>query len=696
MQNKMKKGIYLIIGWFMLIPAFVYGSDTLQIKMQARIQKDAILLRWAAPTPLLWKQTNRSGFRLERYTVVRNHELLADPEKRILGDTVMTARPLNEWEALVTEDNQAAVIAQALYGDDFELSEADAQGVARIINMSQELEQRFTFSLYAADQSFGAACMAGWGWRDADVKPGERYLYRIIPLLPEKNDPVVEIGFAYVSIDEYEELPAPVGLAGVWGDKSVMLVWDYGLLSHVYNSYFIERAEEGLDFVRQSGQPVSNLNNRDEQASQRLYFQDTLGENGKEYRYRVRGVTAFGEVGPPSDTITGRGKVLLAYVPHINRAIINDEGVLELEWEFDERGNTMIRGFELNRADRVAGDYRVVAGDLPAVSRSLKYGALQSSNYFTITAIALEGESRVSFPVLVQPEDTMPPAIPESLTGEVDTLGVVTLQWRGNREPDLLGYKVYRGQVKGEEWVPLFDAAWRDTVYRDTIEVHNLNANVYYVITAVDMRYNQSVFSKILELKKPDMTPPLSPVISGYGITAGGIEIRWTCSPDADVAEHRLYRIEKGRDGIPEVLKRFPGGKVSGYTDPDIVSGVRYTYSVTAVDSSGLESVPTPSLTAFSNRVAPKNNRIDRLDAVVDKEHGMIKLVWSDRLQEVAHYELYKGEGDLPLSTWKTVPGWQYEILDEGLIVNVKYHYLIRAVFQQGGNSESKSITINL
>lgn len=136
------------------------AQDSASIRVRYSVQQDAVLLRWGADTPYAWKKTNRSGFRIERYTVSRGKEVLVVPEKKVLVE-VLKALPLQEWIPYVERDDNAGIIAQALYGEDFQLTGEDSQGFARMINMAQELDQRFTFSLYAADQNFDIACLAG-------------------------------------------------------------------------------------------------------------------------------------------------------------------------------------------------------------------------------------------------------------------------------------------------------------------------------------------------------------------------------------------------------------------------------------------------------------------------------------------------------------------------------------------------------
>ncbi len=690
----MKRRIVCLFLFCLTGISLIAAPDTARIHVRARVQQDAILLRWAAETPLAWKQTNRSGFRVERYTVVRNGALLEEPEKVVLNDgKVVRAEPLESWIPLLATNDNAGIIAQALYGEGFELTGGDAQGLARIVNLAQELEQRFTFSLYAADQDFEMACLAGWGFRDFSVKKNERYLYRIFPATPEDSIRI-HLGSVYTGLDEYRPLPRPLGLDAIWNDRSVLLSWSYGALAEHYNSYYIEKAGEDGIFRRLPGRPVSNLNNRDNRISERIVYADSLADNVHVYSYRVRGISAFGELGPESDTVSGQGVQKLVYVPVIRRALVDDAGRLDLEWEFAAEGEELLKEFELRRSERADGGYRTVVRGISPGLRSLKYADLPATSYFTIAAIPWEGKERVSYPVLVQPLDTIPPAIPQSVTGHVDSLGKVTLSWRRNTESDLLGYVVYRANLKNEEPYPLSDVVCQDTCYVDSVEIRNLNPEVFYYVVAVDKRYNRSSLSERLDLRKPDVIPPLSPLIDNYRITHRGIEIHWIPSPDEDVCEHLLYRAEKGRDSV--LLERFAGNTIDHYLDTTFETGKRYVYSIYAEDKGGLRSSGTPSLAVDAPRIKAGVQAVERFDAVVDKEHLLVKLIWSDNLKGVRAYELYRREGDHPMTLWKTLPGWQTEVTDERIAVGMEYEYMLRAIFEQGGNSQVKKILFSL
>lgn len=687
------KDIYLF-----LLLALVWGShpvsgqDSARIMLRARVQKDAILLRWATTTPLSWKQTNRSGFRIERYTLVRNKQVLTPSEKKVLAENVR-AIPLEAWMTYIEKDDNAGIIAQALYGDSFELTGGDEEGVATMINMAQELEQRYTFSLYAADQNFDVACLAGWGFKDTDVKKGERYLYRVIPATYEDSCRI-EMGAVFTGTDEYRPLPRPQEFTAIWNDKSVMLAWNYSALADVYNSYYIEKSRDGKNFERIEGRPVSSVDERQKEGSQRLFYVDSLADNRTVYYYRLRGVSAFGEWGPVSDTVSGKGLNVLPYVPSIRKALINGEGELEMEWQFDDLGVEFIECFQLRVSDKANGVYRTVVDQISPAARSLKYDRLHSGSYFTIKAVALEGESRVSYPVLVQPLDTVPPVVPVGLRGTIDSLGIVRLEWTPNTEPDLSGYIVFRAFTATEEAIPLFDVPLSDTCFVDTVEIKNLNPIVYYQIIALDKRYNRSGLSERVEVVKPDVIPPVSPVFSDYHIQGKGIELIWVNSPDTDVQHHLLYRQEYGSKDSAGLLCRFPGNSIDRFVDTTAIAGKKYRYTIFAVDRSNLVSLPTPPMTLIAPKTMRKDSGISGFDAVVDKQNLLIKLVWRSELQDIRSYEIYKSEGDASYSLWKSLPGWQREVLDDHVAVSMKYRYMIRALFEKGGNSGIREIII--
>ena len=662
------------------------AQDSLKVSILSNVKENVIQLRWAVNSPMAWKQTNQYGFRVERFTVVRHNVILEQPEKAILAQVLRPA-PLDHWKDLATSNNYAAIIAQALYGADFKLTGDDAQGISKFLALAQEQEQRYLFSMYAADLCFPAAVLAGWGFEDKTAKAGERYLYRITSLVPA-GKLMIQQGSVYVSLKEDNTLPQPQELTAVFGDKSVMLTWNYGILKKYYNAYHIEKSSDGKSFKRLSDIPFTNLNTQDGKPADRMYHIDTLANNLSEVYYRIIGVNAFGEESPPSEIVKGQGKNKLIYVPHITKAVPNATGGFDVSWEFDKRGNNLVKHFELQRSNTDRGPFQTVVKEIASDKREVACDNLLASNYFVITAIPHDGDPVSSFPVLVQPLDTIPPAAPMGLTGAVDTLGVVRLQWTANTEKDLLGYRIYRAQTKDEELVPLTDVAVRSNQFIDTLNILNLNSKVYYAVTALDQRYNQSAPSVKTELQKPDVVRPSPPLISNYKVTDQGIVLEWITGGEESIAALNLYRKESGSDAN-KLINTFNDKTIRTYTDKTTEGGRYYEYTLICVTASGLSSAPSPLVKVRASAKVNEAIGISSFTAKRDRKKKGIVLTWEHALSDVKQFELYKGEVGGNVYLWKIVQGYEKGIVDVEVGVDRDYEYLIRPVFESGRNGQT-------
>lgn len=691
------KNVYTLMA-VLLMPLLLLsqnqGKKAPQVRMIGRADsnRNAIYLRWASATPNSWKLNNKYGFILERYTVIRNKQMLPVPEKLVLGATPLKPRALEEWETLAKKDNNAAVIAQALYGEDFNVSIND-KGAAKILAQSQELEQRFSFSLYAADNSFEGALMAGWAFVDKNVKADEKYLYRLKPAAPAKLLAADSVS-VFISPAEYEPLPAVQEVIARFGNRGVILNWDIQMLSQYFASYYVEKSDDGgASFKKVNGLPVSNFDNGTGKQT-RMFFMDSLKENGKEYQYRVVGVNPFGQAGPPSTVIKGMGRDMLAAVPNIRNAYVDKKGVLQVNWIFDEKGNNAIRGFQLKRADNIKGPYENFGDTLAATSRTTAIKKeLGASNYFTITALAKEGEGSTSFPYLVQPEDSTPPAVPVGVKAVIDTNGIVTITWDRNTEKDLMGYKVFRAQKKGEELVPLVDSIWYGTKFRDTLSLKMLNKRSYYAVTALDTRFNQSAKSVLVEVKKPEVIPPSPAVISKFKVEGTSVTLNWIASSDSDVVSHAVYRKISGDTSKPVMVRTFPGKDTTSYTDKGLTGGKKYIYYIVAKSEGGL-TTPSEELTVITAQQANTDEaQFTRMYAYTQPEKRRIEVTWDHNLQQVAELQVYKAEGGKQLVLWKVLPAAQKGIYDTNVQANTEYQYGVMAVFTSGAFSSMKTVT---
>ena len=689
-----------------------------KIVAMARPQQDGrIMLRWAVTTPLAWRKLNEYGYELKRYTVTRNKSTLPIPMEKTIG--TFLPKPLEEWMPMVESNDNAAVMAQSIYGEGFDVEGMDQ--LSAIINLAEEQEQRFTWGLYAADQDYEVAQMAGLGFVDHEVEPNEKYIYKITSLVPESLMKIKE-GGVFIGLQDYEDLPKPLDLAVVFFDGKSMLSWNYTIHNQTYNSYFIERSVDGKNFQRLNDLPLTSLNNGDKTDPLRMFYTDSI-VNGRTYYYRIKGITPFGELSPVSDVVSGIGEKKLPYVPHITSKYYEDDKTVLLEWEFMEEGNDMITGFELNRSDNVDGTYAVVVKNIPPKARKVRYDSLLPTNYMTITALGKNGGKRTSFPALVQPVDSIPPAKPKGFTGVVDSLGVVTLTWDPNTEKDMLGYRVFKGNNKNEEYSQITVSPHEATTYYDSVSVKNLNSKVYYQLIAVDQRFNMSEPSEILELKKPDFIKPTQPVFKSYKIKDGKVYLTWANSSSDDVIRHEVYRKEGNSDDWKLVYtvdsKKYADSSMQSagsskqdydslrtdslrtaqllteqWTDENITEGEQYSYTLIAIDDSALESDPAPPLTVIvpTTSLYPP---IQGLYGEVDRKAGTITIHWKAYTEpNASKITIFKGVQEKTMNLLKETPMDAKGIVDSKVKPNNTYEYMFRVVFRDGAVSETSTMDV--
>jgi len=114
--------------------------------------------------------------------------------------------------------------------------------------------------------------------------------------------------------------------------------------------------------------------------------------------------------------------------------------------------------------------------------------------------VKTEVEGKGSLGAPVTPTDLVPPDAPMDVVA-VPLKGGIELNWRRNREPDLLGYYVYRKKIGEEKYKKLNETLLTKELYLDK-EVE-LDQEYDYVVTAVDhsVRRNESPYSEEIRVK---------------------------------------------------------------------------------------------------------------------------------------------------------------------------------------------------
>lgn len=687
--NQYRKQLITLLFILGSISAFSQEIEVPEIKVITRSLENKVMLRWAPNMPYAWKKTNDIGFYVERVTISRNGEAVLPLETVTLNQEPIKPAPLPDWETIANNDNNAAILAQALYGKNFKIS--SQVGLDAVMEANSQQEQRFTFALLAAEQSYEAAKLAGLGLEDNTVIPGERYLYRVKIANSELFD--IKSGSGYAGADMYEELPTPIDFSVIYGDKEAQISWNFSLLKSIYTSYKVEKSLDGNNYKPLNEQPIFNAEKNTEDPTLSLFMVDSI-PNGKTIHYRLKGITSFGEVGPVTESINGEGRELLKFNPHISlKDILNDETAV-IEWEFPDEGESKIEGFELRRSNTATGMYETVVDGLSPQTRKTTYNKLRRINYFKVIAIGKNGTENPSFAAIVQPVDSIPPNPPMLLEGEIDTTGVVKLQWQKNVEPDLAGYRVYRSNNIEAEFAQITNVVYKENQFIDTIPVNNLNENIYYKVLAEDQRYNASDFSEVLTLEKPDLSAPSAPVINDYKVAKDGVQIDFIPSSSEDVVSYAVYRKDLLIDELGwEQLAVLDTLKPYSYIDTSIESGKHYSFTITALDDNQLESTPATPVAVRTERRVIKSDDI-RFNGFPNRELRIVILTWNAKAEAVVEYKLYRASKDKKLKLFKTFEGDITRYEDYELEINTDYRYGLQVVTEGGVLSEIKEIEV--
>ncbi len=686
----MKDLIALFLLSLCLSSAFSQEKDTefkRGVAILASPKKDKILLRWAPNHHVLWKKAKATGYTLERYVLYRDNKQLAEPEYKLLGEGVK-ANEKAWWEnamqdSLVSDYDWLCVAAQAIFGAEFEMIDQKQDPMMQMVHKTREQENRYSFAMFAADQSPRVSKAMGLKYTDTDIKENEMYLYRVYPT---NLNVKVDTGYVYTGVSDYEPLQKPLGVHSRVDGKRSMIIWNQFLLSTVYNAYMVERSDDGgQSFKPISKRPIVLTYGDDGDIPMNMMKTDSLPQLLKEYQYRIYGITAFGEKGPYSDLIKAMGKpqYRIAFADLDQK--INANGEVEIQWELDSLGELYVKSMQVLRAKSSTGNFLASSDVLSGKSRSYIDQEPMGTNYYKIKATGVNDDNFYSVPLLVQLQDSIPPLPPVDLEGKIDSTGLVHINWSPCKEKDINGYRVFRSNFLSDEFSQITKVHTQDTFFVDSINLYNLTPTIYYKLVAVDQRFNQSELSEVLKLQKPDTIPPVPPIFSSYEITEKGVSLAWVPSSSIDVVSEKLLR-KSGENPTCDTLENFPvTDSIRTYLDRNVKKGIGYNYCLVAEDVAGNQSAADKWLQA---EVADDGFRtkMKAVQAEAKINEGHVLISWRKPDPQVSQINIYRAVQGENLEFFQLVVGKEY-FKDTRVELNTHYTYRLQAIYKDGGKS---------
>ncbi|MEW5914054.1 MAG: hypothetical protein AB1814_15975 [Thermodesulfobacteriota bacterium] len=159
---------------------------------------------------------------------------------------------------------------------------------------------------------------------------------------------------------------------------------------------------------------------------------------------------------------------------------------------------------------------------------------------------------------------------------------VTTLQ-NGQSSPDLAGYVLLRKGPDGQKRLNM--QPFKAPAFIDKT-VANGQEYSYQVFATRQFHesYLQGQGSNWVSIKPRDMTPPKPPLDLAAASTKQGVYLRYTPSPDQDVAGYNIFRKQKGGDW-QQVNTALV--KENVFVDKAVQAEKQYFYRVQAVDEAG-------------------------------------------------------------------------------------------------------------
>jgi hypothetical protein len=662
---------------FSLIGLMVFsGTDYLDAQDQnaissvALVKENSVMLRWAPGSVPIWQTGKKYGYLITRYTIARNGTFIPDGLSKGQRLTETPVKPLDDecFDTLSISDPRASVIQEALYGKEF--AEANPENdFSSFMKAHQELEVKMGFALFLCDLSTTLSRAAGLFYEDTTVVSGERYAYSIsMANIPEG----LEVGPSVVVADAglMTALPLIIDVQSVFIDRAVKFRWPVSIYRGIYSAYILEKSETGKDFFPVSELPLVSLS--ENESPDYFTYSDSLSTNDKLTWYRIKGITPFGEKGPPSETIKGKGIPDFSSYASIDTAWVAD-GRITIRWRLTESSQSPVKEIYILRSNKYNGLYETL-NRKPLASRDNLYtdNNPDASNYYQLLLIGNNSQKSYSFPYFIQTEDSEPPDAPEKLAGKVDSSGIVTIIWEKNDEPDLLGYKVFRANSPEEDFISLAQEISANNLWHDTINLNTLTQKIFYQVIAIDKNYNSSDYSEILELTRPDTIPPPPALIAKIEVLDGKAVLQFEKSPGNDISSYELYR-EVEDDSILFKVNSWIGSLPELYEDTPAIKEKTFYYSLKTIDNSGNSS-------ENGRYVFIPSSTIQQIDPVAEQsaDGSVIKIHWDIPGEFNAGKTLiYRSAGNDPISLYTTLAGSSGQFEDNEIELGTTYHYRI-------------------
>ena len=146
-------------------------ANKINISLKTVFKDGKVYLRWAPANFFTWKKGIDLGYTVERREWRKDNFLI--PLAEVFNSSkilISKHKPVREedWEPFAEQNDLAGVAAGMMYGDSLDVL-ASGNTMMSVINKAKDNENRFGFSLFAADQDPVVAQWMGLTYEDNNL-----------------------------------------------------------------------------------------------------------------------------------------------------------------------------------------------------------------------------------------------------------------------------------------------------------------------------------------------------------------------------------------------------------------------------------------------------------------------------------------------------------------------------------------------
>lgn len=663
-----------------------------QINMIARYTNNEVQMRFFPDKKAVLYLGIKHGFNIERAVIEPNIDAIENLNFKVIGTTKAYSEA--QWKEVVSKSSAEVQHDLELAKDFYDAIDEKKgssfnfdKGIKQMKEQKSAEDFEYLIFVMNAIKNKEVAKALGLDYVDKTTVKNEKYIYRVSLVKQPKLYKVVGTPFL---LEANKEKKVERKIYVKPGDTKLSFMWEE---KDMVSGALVERKNEITGkWEMLTKAPIYTLGN-----TIRNGFKDEGLTNYKTYKYRFYGYTPFGEKvmfgeaeGMPKDLMPPKK-------PIIKSGKHTKPNEVTIKWDVQKPLDDDLKGFIVARGEKNKGKFSILHKNLLSINtRSYidKTFKKHATNYYVVQAIDTAGNVSSTMPVFVTLIDSIPPKKPKFLKGKIDSLGVVTLDIVKNKEKDLMGYRLFRANSDKHEFSVIregFDD--NDSIpkpiqiqFKDTVTLNSLTPYIYYRVKALDQNFNQSEFSDILKVKRPDKIAPTTPVFKNVIVRKEEVELHFALSKSMDVVEQTIYRKQKFDE--PWKAISILKNDQKQYIDKNVEQGVKYLYSLRAKDDSDNYSKYAVAVFAkpFDNGVRPI---VENLKIESNKKQISLRWSYPEKYKD-AYFVIYKKDKKGNLIQYKNT---QNKLFEEK-VKNGVFSYAVKAFTKDGGESKVSDVLL--